>query len=256
MVAGGVADSDTGVSVGVAVFDAVAVRDAVTVGVPVADALLVAVCVGVAAGSRDRVAVADRLIDVDGDAVADAVRDTDDVADGAAVCDPVTVVDAVGDGVAVAATGAGATPRNCVPAAAVTIGAPPFANAVVATSNAYTPEAKGVVGAAVDTYTVAPSLETATATRFVTVAAEKRVAAQAAPATDATRTSADGDATHAVFASAMSKSFQYHVVPEPTSSGAGRVKSTRGLPEYAYSADGPIAAAEPDVGPMKNIVCP
>ena len=89
----------------------------------------------------------------------------------------------------------------------------------------------------------------------MTAAEAKDVPVHAPPCTDDTSSSVEGVATHAAVADAMSKSFQAHAVPRPTYSGSGRVKEARGLPVYAYSADGPMAQlAQPDVGPMKNIV--
>ena len=69
-------------------------------------------------------------------------------------------------------------------------------------------------------------MDTATQTRPV-MPAEGNETARQTPAVAAARTSAVGEAAHAVVAEARSKSLQYHVLPFATTSGAGRVKLVR-----------------------------
>ena len=66
------------------------------------------------------------LMESEADDVDDVVAEADGVAVDAGVRELESVVEGVGDGVVVAATGAGAMPRNWKPGAAVAIGTPPF----------------------------------------------------------------------------------------------------------------------------------
>ena len=113
---------------------------------------------------------------------------------------------------------------------------------------AYTPLAKGALVAAVPTYTVARSCETATAMMLDTPAAVKVCADQAAPTLGAPlrRRRELCAATHTALSDSRSKSIQ--VLAADVYSGAGRLKSARGLPANRYSAEGPVGF----VGPKKN----
>ena len=125
-VTGGVAEIDTGDSDGVDVAIAECVADNVDAAVPEGVQVVVAVCERVEPGDTVSDAVALRLRVVEDVIETDAVSETDDVADGTAVGELESVVEGVGNGVVVAATGAGAMPRNWKPGAAVAIGTPPF----------------------------------------------------------------------------------------------------------------------------------
>jgi hypothetical protein len=232
------------VSVGVPVLERVA--DSVIVGdqepVRVPDVLGVAVVEGVSLAVGD--GVPPGVSDPVGGGVADALPLALDVGD--AVGERVDV----GVGVADASTAVAEMPRNCVPAGAVRMGAPPLTHDPLATSSAYTPDA---VSDAVDAYTVAPSLETATPTISVTPP-PYAVCAHAVPL-NVKRSRPLRAPTHTSSCERTSMSCQSSDVPRNSAVGSDAVASIRGLRSMRCTADRPPKVPPPSMYVRPPKIC-